>query len=363
MHKRGKTNSFDHSNDEEIGKRIDSLHVAQPGKIKKSSAAESDSKHGDKMKNADNPEETKKKLEDAEYKDLGQRYVQDERDVNYVLNNQEAIAEARKAEEAKIELNESIEKIEEEQDLVFKEKVSIIAKETIKEMKIMNLLSDDNKLENMQEHMIHKVFECFLENKQELLKKIAGKLASQVDLEEYDGDGDGDDEDQISPNSKNYRKSNATPSSRKYNKHKENADTDMDDMKSFEGSRQDNDKDEDADYIPEMMDRSSELDGEGDGFVDNSEIRRPDKNKSSSRKKRVNGVSKESESQTTFVMNIQTTADLISYVKRRQHKRSKNKKLRKAPTNRRISGLQNSRIVKRENIGGIYDLFLSLVLG
>ena len=61
----------------------------------------------------------RRNLEDAEYKDLNQRYKQDERDLNFVLNNQDAIMEARQAEDKHIELNESLDKIEEEQDRVF----------------------------------------------------------------------------------------------------------------------------------------------------------------------------------------------------------------------------------------------------
>jgi hypothetical protein len=113
-----------------------------------------------KHKDLDNPEETKMKLEDAEYKDLKQRYNQDERDKNYILNDQEEIAaEARKAEDTNIELNESIDKIEEEQDLEFKEKISLIAKESFEEMKLLQNLHENFKTEDIYEAMIQKVFE------------------------------------------------------------------------------------------------------------------------------------------------------------------------------------------------------------
>lgn len=117
------------------------------------------------------PEITHKKLEDAEYKDLGQRYKPDEADSDYVLNDEDEIQkEAKKAEETNIELNESIEKIEEEQDLVFKNKVSKITEDLIEKFKQIDIASDKQEIERLKAEMIAHVFESFLENKQELLK-------------------------------------------------------------------------------------------------------------------------------------------------------------------------------------------------
>ena len=323
MMKRIKTDSVEFNNEEEVDKVISPNTAKKSKKIKRSGQEESESESKDDVeieKHIEKPEETTKRLEDAEYKDLNQRYKQDERDINYVLNNQEAIEEARKeAEEATIKLNESIEKIEEEQDLVFKEKVALIAKDTIKELKSKNMLGDISKIEGIEEHMIQKVFECFLENKQELLKKIAGKLASQAE-EEYDGDGydedRGDDGDQLAPENEIQR--NSKRSNRTTQKNKgDDIDSDMDENKSYErGNRE---RGDDGEYMNAMIDRSYDIDEERNNFNDNSEMRSASKEKEYKRKSR-RGASKESESQATFLMNIQTTADLISYVKRRQHK-------------------------------------------
>ena len=94
-------------------------------------------------KTDEEPEITHKKLEDAEYKDLGQRYKPDEADSDYVLNEEVEIQkEAKKAEDTNIELNESIEKIEEEQDLVFKNKVSNITGDLIEKIKQLDVITD-----------------------------------------------------------------------------------------------------------------------------------------------------------------------------------------------------------------------------
>ena len=113
---------------------------------------------------------------------MNKRYQQDERDKNFVLNQEDAIiAAVNKESEAENEMNESIDKLEEEHDLEFKDKVSTIARDFMKDIKFL----DDNKnvtdLDYLHRGMIQKVFDCFLENKQELLKKIAWKLSSQKD--------------------------------------------------------------------------------------------------------------------------------------------------------------------------------------
>lgn len=140
FHKRGRTNSFDITyQDHFIDDSEDSSSLKltkRQSKVKKNKEDTFDDNNEEKEKFSEHPEETKRKLDDAEYKDLEQRYKQDEHDLNYVLNNPEQILEeVHKAEDTNNEMNESIEKIEEEQDMVFKEKVAKIVKETFKEFK------------------------------------------------------------------------------------------------------------------------------------------------------------------------------------------------------------------------------------
>lgn len=345
LHKRVRTNSFSYDRNEDD----DDLKSAGGARKKKRRRRDASDGSGGRDKTIDHPEEIKKKLEDAEYKDLKQRYNLDERDINYILNNQENISQARKAEEEGLHLHQDLDKIEEEQDRVFREKVALIAKDTLREMKLLDALSDLSQVENLQEKMIHQVFECFLENKQELLKKIADKLASQRDPDEYDDDGY-DDIDQDSPSMKPRRRSDESVGSRKGFKSKRRLGSEGSNRSGE--SHEEGVDNEDGDYTANMIDRSSGYDEEDNGFVDNSDVGKPRRGKQHKRRKR-DLVSKNSESQTTFMMNIQTTADLISYVKRRQKKRGPSDK-RQARTSRHVVPIgQQTRTIKGGNVGGM----------
>jgi hypothetical protein len=158
-----------------------------------------------KVKIMEKASEIKKKLEDAEYKDLKQRYNHDEGDNNYVLDKEEEIKAHKKQQiqEANIKLDESLDKIEEEQDIVFKRKVGEISHGILEEMKNASDVQEIN-LTELQSRMIDQVFASFLTNKQELLKKIAGRLASHKDPEYDEDDSDEEEEDgdpeDITPN-------------------------------------------------------------------------------------------------------------------------------------------------------------------
>lgn len=268
-----------------------------------------------------------------------------------MLNNQDAIHEAKiqKAKQANNELNESIDKIEEEQDRVFRERVGTITLELIEDLKRLNAATDIEEIERLREQMIKKVFASFLDNKQELLKKIANKLASAQDLDDYD---EGYDNDEYSPKllKANRRSELSSVSSRqigKKNKANMEDDTDMDDSKS---SHQINDFDE----TPHMIDRSSGSEENEFGFDEGiKRHRKNEKHKSSSKKRKPDHpVSKESESQTTFLMNIQTTADLISYVKSKHVKRPGGAKRSEDP-NRRVHQTYSQNRLNKPNISGI----------
>ena len=97
---------------------------------------------------------------------------------------------------------------------------------------------------------------------------------------------------------------------KKYKKRRDDEDSGIDDSKLSDQSQDDD--------FPNIMENSDYEDR--NEFLETSEGK-ISKNKSSSRKRRhQNPVSKESESQTTFLLNIQTTADLISYVNSRHQK-------------------------------------------
>jgi len=201
-------------------------------------------------------------------------------------------------------------------------------------------LADSDKFDQFHERIVEKVFDSFLENKRELLKKIASKLAMNTH-EEFDYDGDEYDAEQESAHLRIRKRSDISggsrnsKGSRKGRRHKKktkrNNDSDLDESKmsqqSHDPDRYDNDDDnenddedddayEDGDFTPNMMEKDSEdafNEISSAGYINSNKVKRTPKPKH-----RV--LYKNSESQHTLMMNIQTTADLISYVKRRHNK-------------------------------------------
>lgn len=294
--------------------------------------------------------ETKKELEDAEYKDLKKRFIQDERDKNFVLNERDAIIEAVEKESDKEtnELDESIDKIEEEQDLEFKDRVALISHDFMKDIKFLDEEKDSNELNNLHKAMIQKVFDCFLENKQELLKKIANKLSSHKDMEDYiSGESEtGKVDEDTTPRYVQTKRSDASYISKGFQKRKNTEDTYAQESKSAASSKE-------PDFMENIMDVSESDDDrdDQDEYEDHSAQKKLErKAKKSKSKKRMKEISKESESNRTHLMNIQTTADLISYVKRRQNKKNMRSKPAPRMSKKTLAGIPSSRLARREGV-------------
>ena len=199
--------------------------------------------------------------------------------------------EAEKAEETNIKLNESIEKIEEEQDIVFKNKVSKITGDLIEKFKHLDITTDKRGIERLKAEMITHVFDSFLENKQELLKKIANKLAFVKDLDEYD-DPYEVDVDQSFPHTKTRKNSKAnfisrtSRVSRNAPKHNHIAENDIDmedDIKSLDDPIDVNNEKHlrrnENDFTPVILDQSENNSEEQNNFKDKTNSRRKNKSK------------------------------------------------------------------------------------
>ena len=155
--------------------------------------------------------------------------------------------------------------------------------------------------------------------------------------------------DQSSPHTKTRKNSKASFASRtsrvsrNVRRHKNTVedDTDMeDDIKSLddptEVAERHTRRRNDDDFTPELMDQSDDNSEEHNNFEDKVKSRSKNRKerRGSKRPPIYKPTNKDSESQTTFMMNIQTTADLISYVKRRQNKRNVVKNKRKQRNSR-----------------------------
>jgi flagellar biosynthesis/type III secretory pathway protein FliH len=158
-----------------------------------------------------------------------------------------------------------------------------------------------------------------------LLKKIATKLATHIPDEFYIDGEDEEPDAENSPHLRIHRKSDASmisKTSRRSRGRKRHAKANDDsDIEYSKLSQQSNENLDEEDFTPNMIEKEFEdafnenayHENSSSGFKDNSR-------KEKGVKKKIQGISKDSESQRTFMMNIQTTADLISYVKRRQKK-------------------------------------------
>ena len=148
------------------------------------------------------------------------------------------------------------------------------------------------------------VFYSFLENKQELLKKIADKLASAKDLDRYD-DPYEEDMDQSSPHTKTMKNSKASFVSRisrnaHRDKHIVEGDSDMgDDIKSLDhpmdvtNEKHSRRKNQD-DLTPVILDQNEDNFEEQNNFEDKANSRRKNRNKNrGSKRSPINKTAKQ----------------------------------------------------------------------
>jgi hypothetical protein len=253
---------------------------------------------------------------------------EDERDNQYVLNNQEAIEEEmnrdkEKGKETTDKINESIDKIEEEQDIDFQSNLKNITNNFMKDIKSFDPENDAFEIEQLHIVMVQKIFEKYIENKQDMLTKIASKIASQNYLD--DNDSDEYDDDHNTSRLKPYRDTSFASRGNKNSSSRKGSDNT--DMENFGMN--------DDDSNNNMM----EID----------DFEKPIGHKRDSTRKRPNKPSSKIDgSQKEFLMNIQTTADLLSFVKKTHKDNSGKRRMESGVSSKHPQSSSPNRLTKRD---------------